>query len=394
MLLKSRINTSFALLCLLIGVLSCNPAEEKVSGNAAEDFSLVKVDSFQVDNFTRVVIRDYSPVEKRFLGYSISQDDILEISEKGVILSRVNKKGDGPESYGTWNPVGMGFGPDSLRILEFPFEVIAYDQNYQQKYRHRYLSPLPIRANMPLGRPSYYSKGDSTFLLIGPSNYLSANYLTRTKEGKDTLQNFYQMHLESGTVKSILPYEGSSIYSSTDLVYFERMGKTFFVDQKEKELHLLHDVENKIFVYGLEDLKLKKEIPIAHSEFLEYSPLPIETEFSDSRVALLKNNSGKNMNLIPLENGTVLLRYFTGLTEAEFESRNSEENPYAPLSDPGEQRFLIIKDGLQLEGELEGISGSIVMALPGNRILVQEPENQEKEEEFTLFSIYQLKIKE
>jgi hypothetical protein len=31
--------------------------------------------------------------------------------------------------------------------------------------------------------------------------------------------------------------------------------------------------------------------------------------------------------------------------------------------------------------------------LPGNRILVQEPENRDREEEFTLFSIYELKIK-
>lgn len=393
MCLNFRIRSIFFFTSVLFIAVSCGSDPEKASADSADAYSLVKVDSFQVDNFTRVVIRDYSPEEKKFLGYSTSQDDILEISEKGEILKRVNKKGDGPESYGNWNPVGMGFGPDSLRILEFPFEVIVYDQNYEQKYRHRYLSPLPIRANMPLGSPPHYVKGDSTFLLIGPSNYLSANYLTRTKEGKDTLQNFYQMHLESGTVKSIIPYEASSIYSSTDLVYFERMGKTFFIDQQENELYLLHDVENKIRVYGLEDLKLKKEIPLSHSELQEYSPLPIETEFSDSRVALLKNNSGKNMNMIPLDSGTVLVRYFTGLTEAEFDSRNSEEEPYAPLSDPAEQRFLILNDGVQLEGELDGISGSIVMSLPGNRILVQEPENPDQEEEFTRFSIYELKVK-
>lgn len=392
MCLNIRAGSIFLFTSILFLAAACGSDPEQASADSAADYSLIKVDSFQVDNFTRVVIRDYSPEEKKYLGYSISEDDILEISEKGEILKRIHKKGDGPESYGTWNPVGMGFGPDSLRILEFPFEVIAYDQNYQQKYRHRYLSPLPIRANMPLGNPPHYSEGDSTYLLIGPSNYLSANYLVRTKEGKDTLQNFYQMHLESGTVKSILPYEASSIYSSTDLVYFERMGKTFFIDQEEKDLYLLHDVESTVRVYGLEDLKLKKEIPITHSEFIEYSPLPIETEFSDSRVALLKNNSGKNMNMIPLDNGTVLIRYFTGLTEAEFDSRNSEEEPYSPLSDPEELRFLIINHGVQLKGELPGIVGSIVMSLPGNRILVQEPENPDQEEEFTRFSIYELKV--
>jgi hypothetical protein len=393
MYLNFRGRSIFIIFSVLSIVTSCGSGSEKTSAISVEDFLLVKVDSFQVDNFTRVFIRGYSPQENIFLGYSVSQNDILEISEKGEILKRINKKGDGPEAYGNWNPVGMGFGPDSLRILEFPFYVIAFDTDYNKKYEHRYISPLPIRANMPLGSPPVYSKGDSTFLLIGPSNYLSANYLTRTQEGKDTLQNFYQMHLESGAVKSILPYETSSVYSSTDLIYFERMGKTFLIDQAKNELYLLHDVETKLRIYDLENLSLKKEIPISHSEFKAYPPLPIETEFSDSRVTLLKNNSGKNMNMLQLENETVLIRYFTGLTEAEYESRNSEEEPYAPLSDPKEQRFLILKDGVQLAGELPGIAGSLVMPLPGNRILVQEPENRDREEEFTLFSIYELKIK-
>lgn len=388
-----RVKPFLILINIVIVISACSSEKEKTSTESTADYMLVKVDSFKVDNFTRVVIRDYSPEEKLYLGYSVSQDDILEISEKGEILKRINKKGDGPELYGNWNPVGLGFGPSSLRIFEFPFSLIAFDKDYEKKYEHRYMSPLPIRANMPLGSPPVYSNGDSTFLLIGPSNYLSANYLTRTKEGKDTLQNFYRMHLESGAVKSIIPYETSSIYSSTDLIYFERMGKTFFVDQARMDLHVLHDLETKIRVYGLEELKLKTEIPIKHSEFKEYSPLPVETEFTDSRVALLKNNAGKNMNMLQLENGTVLIRYFTGITEEEYESRNSKEEPYAPLSDPKELRFLIIKDGIQLAGELPGIGGALVMSLSGNRILVQEPENPEKEEEYTLFSIYELKIK-
>lgn len=391
MCLNSRTKSILWLITVLAGAASCKNDSDLTAVDSAADFMLVKVDSFRVENFTRVVIRDYSPEEKLFLGYSSSQDDILELSENGEVLKRTNKKGDGPESYGNWNPVGMGFGPDGLRILEFPFHVIGYDATYQEKFRHRYLSPLPIRVNMPLGSPPYYSKGDSTFLLIGPSNYLSASYLTRTKEGKDTLQNFYQMNIQSGAVKSIIPYEPTSIYSATDLIYFERMGKTFFVDRKNMELYLLHDLENKIRIYDLQDLKLKREIPITHADFQAYSPLPIETEFSDSRVALLKNNSGKNMNMLQLEDGIVLIRYFSGLTEAEYESRNSEEEPYAPFSDPAEQRFLIVKDSVQLVGELPGIPGSVVMPLPGNRILVQEPENPEQEEEFTLFSIYQLR---
>lgn len=86
----------------------------------------------------------------------------------------------------------------------------------------------------------------------------------------------------------------------------------------------------------MDELKLKRELLLTYSEFKTYSPLPIETEFSHTQVTLLRTSSVKNMNILQLEEGHVLVRYFTGLTEAEFESRNSEEKPYSPLTDPSE----------------------------------------------------------
>ena len=374
---------------LFIGCSSSN-TDEKTESQESTNFNLVKVDSFQVDNFTRVVIRDFSPEENIYLGYSIIEDDILEISPSGEILKRVNRKGEGPELYGTWNPIGLGFGPDSLRIVELPLMLAAYNPDYEMEYSHRIQSPLPIRTNMPLGTPPYYQKNDTTFLLVGPSNYLTANYLIINQEGKDTLQNFYQLNLQTGDVKSVVPYDENSIYTKSQGIFPELMGKTFFIDRSKNELVLVQNLDPEILVYDLDGLTLKNRIPVSYSEFLRYDPVSIETSPADESTLPSKRLAAKNQKLVNLGNGIYLLQYFTGITEAEFEARNSEDDPYNGQFDTEEQRLIVFKNGTQVGSELPAIKGNIILTLPNQKILVQEPENSEIEEEFTRFSIYEL----
>lgn len=367
--------------------LSCQSHE---SSENVETYHLAKVDSIQVDNFTRVSILDFSEKENKYLGYSQVDDLILEISTSGEILKRISRKGDGPNNYGNWNPIGLAFGPNHERIVELPFQVIAYDSAFTIQNAHRIMSPLPIRTNTPLGKTPYFESQDSLQLLVGPSNYLTASYLIRNQEGKDTLQNFYQLNLQSGKTKTVLPYDENSVYEKTENLYSGLMGKTFFIDHEKNELVLVQELDPEILIYQLPDLSLIKRIPIQYSEFLTHSPLPIDTPFDNPQLINLSRLSGRNRKLIHLDKDLILLQYFTGITEAEFESRNSEVSPYSGVQDASEQRILIFKEGKLLPMELPGIEGNIITSLPGNRILVQELENQEKEEEFTRFLIYQL----
>lgn len=355
-----------------------------------EKYELVKVDSFQVNNFTRVVIRDYSPEERLYLGYASNEDDILEISENGKIISRVHKKGDGPGSYGDRNPVGLTFGPNMTRIVELPFRVLIYDQKYNVQHDFNVMSPLPIRTSMPLGKTPWYQLEDTTFLLVGPGNYLSSSLLIQNQLGKDTLQNFTQINVSTGAAKSVIPYSPSSVYKQSDGVFSGVMGKSFFVDNEANELVVVQNIDSQIQQYNLQDLSVKNSIPIKHSEFLSYAPVPIETAFGDERAKTLEKLAGRNHKLINLGNKTYILVYFMGVTQAEFDNRTTEESTYYPLNDASEQRILIIKDGKQLPVELPGINGTMVTGLPNRKVLVQEPENKEVEEEFTRFSIYQL----
>lgn len=390
---KPDYSTPIVYLLILLFAAGCTTKNKGANDTSDLDeisYEFIKVDSFQVNNFTRINILDYSPEEKIYLGYSLTEDDILEISENGEILAREHKKGDGPELYGNWNPIGLGFGPDGQRIVELPFQVISYDKNYEILHQHGIMSPLPIRANTPLGRPPYFQNNDTTKLLVGPSNYLTATYLIHDQEGKDTLQNFYQLNLQSGAVKSVVPYEPASIYNSTENIYTELMGKSFFIDHERNELVLVHDLERKILVYNLPDFSLNRSISISHSEFKTYSPVPVGTTFSDESAKALSRLSARNQKLFNLGNTLYVLQYFTGISQAEFDNRHTEEKPYVGKFDRKEQRILIFQNGKQVPQELTGIEGSLVLSLPDNKILVQERENSEIEEEFTRFSIYQL----
>lgn len=374
----------------IISAVSCSTKNANSSTSEGDNYQFVKIDSFQVSNLTRISILDYSTEEKIYLGYSLNENDILEISKGGEILKRTNKTGDGPGNYGNWNPMGLGFGPASQRIVELPFQVISYDKNYQVVYDHRIASPLPIKTSTPLGKPPYYLHNDTTLLLIGPSNYLTATYLIQNQLAKDTLQNFYQLNLQTGSVKSIVPYEGTSIYNSTENIYPELMGKSFFIDNEKNELVLAQNLDSEILIYSLPDLSLKQTIPITYSEFQTYSPVPIGTQFPDPNVLQLSRLSARNQKLLNLGDNIYALQYFTGISQAEYDSRNSEDEHYIGQFDETEQRILIFKNGKQASKELVGINGSLILSLPDNKILVQERETTEFEEEFTRFTIYQL----
>ncbi|MFC3417480.1 hypothetical protein [Algoriphagus hitonicola] len=374
----------------ILGAFSCDSEQKSTESVEDSTYQLVKIDSFEVENFTQVLIRDYSSEEKRYLGYSMVEDEILEISESGEILKRVKKKGEGPGLYGNWNPIGLGFGPDGLRVAELPFEIYTYDSAYEVVYQQRIQSPLPIRTFGPMGKPPYFEHEDSTFFLVGPTNYLSAHYLIRDEEGRDTLQNFYKINIQNGDMKSVIPYQENSIYFESENIYQELMTKSFLIDEESDELLLLHSLEDEIEIYELPNLNLKRTIPINHRELLRYAPLPIETPGNDERVNKLRFMAGRNLDLIKIDANFYLLKYFTGVSEAEYQTRNENDALYSPLSDPDEQGILLIKNQKQLPFELPSIQGKILFGLDDGKFLVQEALNPEVEEEVTRFGIYQI----
>jgi hypothetical protein len=374
---------------VLIAFTACDK-KSGTSNDSSGSYSLVKVDSFQVNNMTRVQITDFSERENIYLAYSEAENDILEISPKGEILKRVNRRGDGPNNMGNWTPLGLSFGPNGERVFQLPFQLLTYDKDYNQTSNLRIQSPLPVRANLPLGKTHYFLENDQPRYLVGPTIFLSAHLLIYNEEGRDTLRNFSLLYPESGQMKSIIPYEPDSYYKKTDNIYYNLMGKSFFVEGDE--LIVLQNLADAILVYDLKDnFQLKKTIPIAHSNFEQYSPLPIGTPMDDSRMKELTFMAGRNEKIISLDDQVWLLSYYQGLSPALFESRNSEENPFSISKARDKLRLLVFENGKQVDGELNPPNGRLFFGLKGNRILVQDEPSEKVEEEFTRYSIYELR---
>ncbi|TFV94604.1 hypothetical protein E4S40_11355 [Algoriphagus kandeliae] len=383
----SRYFTFFGFIAL---ITSCSQKEASEKSTEDNPYFLTKIDSFEVENLTRVFIRDYSPEEGIYLGYSMVEDEILEISEEGEILKRVKKKGEGPGLYGNWNPIGISFGPNQERVVELPFRIVTYNSNYEVLQEQRIQSPLPIRTFGPMGRTEYFQNGDSTMYLVGPSNYLSAHYLIMNEEGRDTLKNFFQINIQTGEMKSVVPYREESPYKNTEGIYQELMTKSFLVDHITDELWLVHALSKEIEIYDLPLFNLSKTIPLNHEEFMSYSPVPIGTQGNDEGITPLRFLAGRNKQLIQLEPNLFLINYYKGISEAAYQTRIAEDATYTPTIDPKENSIIIILDGKQVGPELPSVPGSILFGLGDGKFLVQEPENPEIEEEKTRFSVYQL----
>ncbi|WP_194974682.1 hypothetical protein [Aquiflexum lacus] len=372
-------------LCLL---LACSQKNSE-SLEESMGYQLVKTDSFQVDNLTRVQITDYNEAENIFLGYSEAENDILEISPKGEILKRVNRRGDGPNNMGNWTPLGMSFGPNGERIFQLPFQLLSYDKDYNQISNLRIQSPLPVRANIPLGQTAYFLEDGKPRYLVGPTTFLSAHLLIYNEEGRDTLQNFSLLNPESGDMKSIIPYEQESYYKKTEAIYYGRMGKSFFVE--DNELIVVHNLADEILVYDINDnFALKRTVPINHSTFEKYNPLPIGTGMDDPKMKELNFMSGKNEKLLSLGNQLWILSYFQGVTPALYEANNSEDSPFSSKKVKEKQKLLVFEKGKQIPAEIQSPRGNILFAFNGNHILVSEEPSEETEEEFTRYSVYEL----
>lgn len=372
-------------------LIACN---KKRSGSLEESlgYQLVKTDSFQVENMTRVQITDFNEAENIFLGYSEAENDILEISPEGEILKRVNRRGDGPNNMGNWTPLGMSFGPNGERMFQLPFQLLSYDKDYNQIANLRIMSPLPVRANMPLGRTAYFMENGQPRYLVGPTTFLSAHLLIYNEEGRDTLQNFFLLYPESGKMKSIIPYEADSYYKKSEHIYYWRMGKSFFVDGNE--LVVLHNLADDILVYDIDnDFSLKRRVPITHSSFEKYNPLPIGTVMDDPKLKELNFMAGRNEKILPLGNQLWLLSYFQGVTPAFYEANNSEESPFTSKKVSEKHKLLVFEEGQQIFEEIQKPKGTVLFSFNGTYILFQDEPSEETEEEFTMFSIYELQKK-
>ena len=348
------------------------------------------MDSFAVENLTRVFITDYSEEEDIYLAFTSIQKDILEIAPNGDVLKRVNRSGEGPNNYGRFTPISLSFGPRNTRVIEIPFDFIQYDDKYEIVDKKQ--SPVfsRIMTQDPLGRILNHQAADTSFFLVGPSNFVSYDFAVNTKEELDTLKQFMLFDPVSGIAKDVIPYKTNSIYKQTDKVYRDLMNKSFFIDGDE--LVMVNGLDRSLSVYKLSDFSKSRELPITHANFKEYPPVAFDEDRESPAFVRLSKMAARNENLYHLGDGFWILRYFQGLSEAEYEVLKGEKEEIYYTSPEAQHKFklIVFRDEVQMPGELNPPPGNILFGLGNGRLLVRDPSNPDVEEDFTQYSIYAL----
>lgn len=251
-------------------------------------------------------------------------------------------------------------------------------------YDYRSASPLPINTSTPLGKPPYYLHNETTLLRIGSNHYLTDADLIQNKLAKDTLQNFYKLNLQTGSVQLIVTYEATTIYNSTENIHPELIEKSFIIDNEKNDLVLAKNLGSEILINSLPGLSLKQTIPITWSEFKSCLPVTIGTQFPDPNVLKLSRLSARNQKLLNLGDNIYALQYITRISQAAYNSRNSEDHPFTGQFNETQQRILIFKNDKQASKEHVGIDGSLIRSLSDYKILVQERKKHELEDKYSL----------
>ncbi len=373
--------------------MACSSQEEGLqSGNqTAREYALVKVDSFSVENLTRVFITDYSEEEGIYLGFAGVQKDILEIAPNGDILKRVNRTGEGPNNYGRFTPISLSFGPEKTRVIEVLFDFIQYNDQYEIINKKPSPTFSRVMTQVPLVRIPFIQKADTNFFFIGPANILPVDLSVNSKEELDTLQQFTLFDPVSGVQRHVIPYDSTSIYKQTDKVYRELMGKNYFIDGEE--LVLVNGLDTSIAVHSLSDFSKTKEVPFTHADFKVYPPIAFDEDRENPAYLRLSTMAGRNEDLFNAGGGFWILRYFQGMTEPEYNRLKGEKELIYYTSPEAEHKFklIVFHDGQQMPGELTPPPGSMVFGLGNGTVLVRDPSNPDVEEDFTHYSIYALR---
>lgn len=82
---------------LQVSLKSCKQPSEETS---ASNWSLVLVDSLQVEHLGEMMLLDISPNHELFLTADYQKNTYFLIDKKGEIFSEINKSGDRPDSFG------------------------------------------------------------------------------------------------------------------------------------------------------------------------------------------------------------------------------------------------------------------------------------------------------
>jgi hypothetical protein len=286
-----------------ISLISCKQSDEE---QLDSNWSLVLVDSLQVEHLGEMMLLDISPNHELFLTADYQKDTYYLINEEGKKLSEINKSGDQPDSFG-FAYSEMSFWDDntifvigSKGLKWYDLEgnetkFVSFNPDYQLKGIMRNTGGGPILLQ-DLGNTKILYRGGAV-----NGKRTEPGYLEKIRGG--TL-------IDPGTfdLEHIFPLEKDSrffdgkFYDDGDLYSRLAVGKDF--------IYVTYDADPVLYAYEKTHpykLSFKREMRLININQSEGMP----AEYVDYEVYLDASKGG--LRNLQVDNRYVYLMYFEGL---------------------------------------------------------------------------------
>lgn len=351
-------------------------------------FQLEKVEEFKINSLLPVVIVDYHPESKLYLGYISDSKGtrIVLIDEQGDFVIDKSLVGEGPnQSSAAFN--AMAFTEEGNIWLQSAYQLFLYDQKLNVKKKIRYKSETRVHIYGRMEFFPYFYQTDSQSSLSFITTPSGTNSTRPDRENSSDLIEIYQVEKEE--LYKMAPSLDRSMNKKFDKSTINNLHSIIYkIDPKKKKLFLTTNLDNEITIYDLTSQKLESRIKINHGEFnMLNKSLITEIDFQGyGRTSL----GAKNHKLFFLDGGMIVLDYIREIPYGTYEKKIADDRTYHHFQDPAYHRLILFDGSKQLSADIPlPTNGKVTMALPGNRLLIQLI-NPDVEEDFIRYGVYKI----
>jgi hypothetical protein len=353
-------------------------------------YQLEKVEEFKINSLLPVVIVDYHPESKLYLGYISDSKGtrIILIDEQGDFVINKILVGEGPnQSSAAFN--AMAFTEEGDIWLQTPYQLFLYDQKLNVKKKIRYQSgrKVHIYGSMNFFPYFYQNESPSSFSFI--TNPTGTNSFIPDPDVVNPTTLIEINLVEKDELSRLAPITDRAMYKVFDKSNYGMLYSVVYsVDQTRRKLYLTNNIDNEITKYDLITRKLESRIKINHGEFgmLRKSSISDDDFPSHGSTGL----GPKNSKLFLLDGGMIVLDYIREIEYGTYESKKADDPTYFHFQDPAYHRLILFDGPNQVSGDIPlATNGKVTMALPGNRLLIQLI-NPDLEEDFIRYGVYKI----
>jgi|GEM_PF-3174973 len=382
-----------AVALLQISLKSCKQSSEETS---ASNWSLVLVDSLQVEHLGEMMLLDISPNQELFLTADYQKNTYFIINRNGEKISEINKSGDQPEAFGFaysemifWDDETIFvIGSKGLKWYDLEgneTKFVPFNPDYQLKGIMRNTGGGPILLDDRENTKILYRGGAVNGKRTEPG------YLAKIRGG--TL-----IDPETFDLEHIFPLEKDSrffdgkFYDDGDLYSRLAVGKDF--------VYVTYDANPVLYAYEKthpSKLSFKRELRLININQSEGMP----AEYVDYEVYLDASKGG--LRNLQVDDRYVYLMYFEGLPKEriaeidqlyEIDEFKADAEYDAEVSKREKRMKVFTLEGeeltdIQLPGFLDSYWGFIAR---DSFLYFNKAANSEIEEDF--YTLYKLRLEQ